>query len=62
MVGASIYNANPFRSRDADVVSPLDFLAPEERRELEPSQTPEEQVNILTEIFGCGPGKPSKVA
>lgn len=56
-IAASIYNANPFRSSEAEPVSPLDFLPANDRRRFEPEQTIEEQIAILTEIFGCGPGK-----
>jgi len=58
VVAATI--ANAFRARGSEPVTPLDFVAPEDRRALEPPQTPEEQIDVLTEIFGCGPGKPSK--
>jgi hypothetical protein len=54
IIAASIFNANPFRGKDARPVDPLDFVPggkPAEPR----AQTAQEQARVLTEIFGCGP-------
>jgi hypothetical protein len=59
IVAAAIYNANPFRDSKAKAVSPLDFLAPAERRAFERPQTIDEQIEVLTAVMGCGPGKPN---
>jgi hypothetical protein len=57
IVAAAIWNANPFRKEGSPPVSPLDFV-PDEKRDRGP-QTLDEQVRFLTEVMGCGPGKPT---
>jgi len=55
IVAAAIYNANPFRSKNAEPVSPVDFIPGERKR-----QSLAEQVKAVTAAFKCGPGKPGK--
>lgn len=58
IVAAAIYNANPFRGKNSKAVSPLDFVP--SFGEVQKKAGIREQVQALTEIFGCGPSKPSK--
>jgi hypothetical protein len=62
IVAAAVYNANPFRKAGAKMANPGDFAPERKRLREEPgeAQTEEQQIAILTAIFGCGPGKPAK--
>jgi hypothetical protein len=56
-VAAAIYNANPFRSSDSRPISPTEFV-PSLRRQEAP-QSLDEQIRVLSEVFGCGPAPDS---
>jgi hypothetical protein len=57
MIAATVINSNPFRGANSKPVTPLDFLPPD--RDARPhEQTLDEQIALLTAVFGCGPGKP----
>lgn len=57
-VAAAIFNAAPFVERKK-WASPLDFVPELKPRKPVPQkqQTLDEQIAILTQIMGCGPGK-----
>jgi pyruvate-formate lyase-activating enzyme len=60
-VAATIANYAPFLKEGTKPVSPLDFVPDYKKKlkEQEPKQTLEEQIQILTAVMGCGPGKPT---
>jgi hypothetical protein len=60
VVAAEIWNANPYRGENAKYISPLDFVPDSTRLAAKAKpQTLAEQIAVLTQIFGCGPGKPN---
>lgn len=60
-VAAAVINAAPFVERKK-WASPVDFVPDyrpqEKKREAQP-QSIEEQIAVLTQVMGCGPGKPN---
>jgi len=54
IIAAAIYNASPFRGKDANLVSPLEFIPGEKP---ETRQTLQEQIAAVTAAFKCGPAK-----
>jgi hypothetical protein len=63
-IAAAVFNANPFREKGSEAVSPLVFVPDyrakfkaEERREQQ--QSLDAQIRELTRVLGCGPGKPN---
>lgn len=57
IVAASIYNANPFRGKDAQAVDPREFIPGYKSPKDVMVQDWKEQVRIFSSIMGCGPGK-----
>jgi hypothetical protein len=62
-IAATVANYAPFLEKGTKPVSPLDFVPDYKRKlkEQEPAQSLEEQIQILTAVMGCGPGKPGTV-
>lgn len=61
VIAATVANYAPFLKEGTKPLSPLDFV-PAYKEKLKPQQsqqTIEEQIDILTAVMGCGPGKPS---
>jgi hypothetical protein len=58
VVAAELWNASPYRGADSKYVSPLDFV-PDRKLKKQDSfdQTMQQQIEVLTAIMGCGPGK-----
>jgi hypothetical protein len=56
IVAAAIYNANPFRDKNAKAVNPLDFVPDDKPK----GNQLEAQIKAVSAAFGCGPGKPEK--
>lgn len=59
VVAATVANYAPFLKEGTPPVSPLDFV-PDYKRRLraqQREQTLEEQIEILTAVMGCGPGR-----
>lgn len=58
---AAIFNANPFRGEKAKWLTALDFF-PDDRIELKGSeQDINDQIEFISKIMKCGPGKPGSV-
>ncbi len=55
LTAAAVYNANPFRGKDAKAVSPLDFRPSDKAAK---AQCLKEQIAVFTVALGCGPGSP----
>jgi hypothetical protein len=59
VVAAELWNASPYRGDKAKYISPLDFVPDRKSKKKQDriSQTLDQQIEILTAIMGCGPGK-----
>jgi hypothetical protein len=59
VVAAELWNASPYRGADAKYISPLDFVPDRKLKKPDSSvdQSMQQQIEILTAIMGCGPGK-----
>jgi hypothetical protein len=63
-VAAAVFNANPFREKGSQLISPLDFIPaarPPVEEKRDQRQSLEDQIRILTSAFGCGPEKPARI-
>jgi hypothetical protein len=56
IVAAAVYNANPYRSKNAEPVSPVDFMPSEGRK----SMSLAEQIRVVAAALKCGPGVKGK--
>ena len=56
IVAAAIYNANPFRDKNAKAVNPLDFVPDDKPKD----NQLEAQIKAVSAAFGCGPARPVK--
>lgn len=58
VVAAELWNASPFGTADRKHVSALDFVPDRATKKHDKSpQNLDQQIEILTAIMGCGPGK-----
>jgi hypothetical protein len=58
VIAAELWNTSPYRGENAEHVSPLDYVPDlTEKKKDKTIQTIDQQIEILTAIMGCGPGK-----